>query len=62
VIFAEGTYVPVPEDLHQPIDQTLAVLASSAHQNEALEFVDYLTGGTGGDILKKYGFLLPGGE
>lgn len=62
VIFAEGTYVPVPEDLHQPIDQTLAILASSAHQNEAQEFVDYLTGGEGWEILKKYGFLLPDGE
>lgn len=61
-ISAEGTYELVPEELHQPIAQTLGILASSAHQGEAQEFVDYLTGGAGGEILKKYGFLLPDGE
>ncbi len=57
----KGTYTLVPEELHQPINQTLAIPASSTHQEQAKEFVAFLTGGGGRDILKKYGFTLPDG-
>lgn len=59
VIGAGGSYTLIPEQLHQPIDQTLAIIAGSAHQAEARAFTDFLTGPKGREILLKYGFVLP---
>lgn len=58
---AGGTYALVPEDLHQPINQALAIVASSTHRSEAEQFVAFLTGPVGREILLKYGFVLPEG-
>lgn len=57
-----GTYALVPENLHEPISQTLAIVASSTRQTEARKFVEFLTGGQGREIMKKYGFIIPGEE
>jgi molybdate transport system substrate-binding protein len=59
VVFAGGTYEVVPEELHEPIDQALAIVASSTHQSEARQFVAFLHGPKGREILLKYGFVLP---
>ena len=61
VVFAGGSYALVPEQLHEPINQALAVVASSTHQSEAKQFVAFLTGSKGREILQKYGFVLPDG-
>ena len=44
VATAAGTYEVVPETLHQPINQELAILASSTHQDEAKRFIAFSTG------------------
>lgn len=59
VIRVDGTYRLVPEDLYEPINQTLAIIAGSTHQEEAARFVSFLTGEKGRETLKKYGFVLP---
>ena len=59
VAFAGGTYELVPEELHEPINQTLAIVASSTHQSEARQFIAFLTGEKGREILQKFGFILP---
>jgi len=61
VVFAGGTCVPVPEELYEPLDQALAIVAGSTHQSEAEQFVAFLTGETGREILQRYGFTLPNG-
>lgn len=60
VATAQGTYELVPETLHKPISQEMAIIASSSHQPEARQFLAFLTGEKGHEILKKYGFILPG--
>jgi len=57
---AEGTYELVPETLHKPISQEMAIIASSTRQLESKQFIAFLTGDVGREILKKYGFILPG--
>ena len=57
----KGTYTLVPEASYQPINQTLAIPASSTHQEQAKEFIAFLRGPQGRDILTKYGFVLPDG-
>jgi molybdate transport system substrate-binding protein len=59
VVFAGGRYALVPEELHEPIDQALAIIAGSTHQSEAKQFIAYLTGEKGREILLRYGFVLP---
>lgn len=60
VILAGGSYALVPERLHEPIDQALAIVAASSHQSEAQRFIAFLTGEKGREILSKYGFAFPG--
>jgi len=62
VAFAGGSYAPVPEELYEPINQVLAIVAGSSHQSEAKQFVAFLTGSKGREILQKYGFVLPDGD
>lgn len=49
----------VPPSLHEPIVQGVAMLASSSHQAEAMQFIDFVTGPTGREILLRYGFVVP---
>jgi molybdate transport system substrate-binding protein len=62
VILADGNYELVPEELHEPLLQTLAIVATSPRRSEAEQFVAYLTGDQGRAILQKYGFMLPDKE
>lgn len=54
-----GKWELIPDSLHQPIDQMLAVIKSSKHQEEARHFADYINGLQGRELMKKYGFVLP---
>jgi molybdate transport system substrate-binding protein len=58
-ITSEGKYELIPQDLHQPLDQALGIVAGSKHQTAARHFVRLLTGEEGGRILEKYGFYVP---
>jgi molybdate transport system substrate-binding protein len=56
----EITWTLIDDDLHEPLDQALAVLASSKEPDLARQFADYINGQTGRPVMRKYGFLLPG--
>jgi molybdate transport system substrate-binding protein len=56
----EITWTLVDESLHTPLDQALAVVASSQHAAAAGEFAAFINSQTGRPLMKKYGFLLPG--
>ena len=60
VVKGGDTWVFVPESLHQPINQTCAVIAGSAHVAEATRFVQFVNGTEGRTIMRSYGFVLPG--
>lgn len=56
---SDGRWQLIPEDLHQPIDQALAIVAGSPRQAQARQFADLLNSAQGQEIMHKYGFLLP---
>jgi molybdate transport system substrate-binding protein len=56
----EGRWVLVPQHLHRPIDQALAVVKGTAYERQARAFADYVAGLTGQTILREYGFETPG--
>jgi molybdate transport system substrate-binding protein len=55
-----GQWTIVPAHLHNPLDQTMAVVSSSKRQADARRFIDLVSGPQGRNIMRKYGFIIPG--
>lgn len=55
-----GRWVLVPDTLHNPLNQSLAVVTSTAHEAEARQFAAFVNSDAGREIMRRYGFLLPG--
>ena len=47
-----------PSDTHKPIIYPVAMLKSSSHQEEAKDFINYLTNNESKTVLEKYGFTV----
>lgn len=58
----EGRWVLIPQELHQPLDQALAVIKGTRYEREARRFAAFINGPEGRPIMRKYGFTLPGEE
>jgi molybdate transport system substrate-binding protein len=56
---SKGRWTLIPEDLHKPIDQGLAVLKTTRNEAAARAFANFVTGARGREILTKYGFAFP---
>ncbi len=56
---SDGQYVMVPEELHRPIDQAMAVIKGTAHEGEARWFAAFIKGPKGRSILERYGYEAP---
>lgn len=56
----EVAYVLVPDSLHAPLNQAIAIVRTTRQESLARAFIEYLNGPQGRPIMKKYGFLLPG--
>lgn len=55
----EGYWTLVPADEHEPIVQTLGIVASTEHEEASREFVRFVTEERGREILAGYGFEFP---
>lgn len=53
---SHGRWQLIPEELHQPIDQGLAVMKSSKNEQAARAFAAFISSPQGRAIMKKYGF------
>jgi molybdate transport system substrate-binding protein len=51
-----GRRIDVPENLHQPINQAIAVVRDTKHADQARQFVAFVTSPAGREILKRYGY------
>lgn len=61
-VHGEGDWILVPEDLHEPLDQALAVIRGTAHEDEARDFVQFVTGPEGRAVLASFGYTFPESE
>lgn len=61
-IQSNGRWVLVPEVLHKPLKQTLAVIKDTRHERVARQFAIFINGPQGRPVMRKYGFVLPGEE
>ena len=56
VLNAGGRVIEVDNTKHDPLDQALAVVATSANQSLARQFAAFVTKGPGADVLLRYGY------
>ena len=55
----EGYWSLIPADMHEPINQTLGIVAATEHRDAAQTFVDYVMSDEGRAILEAHGFEIP---
>lgn len=56
----EISWTLIDDDLHTPLRQALAVVASSSQPDAARAFAAFINGPEGRPIMQRYGFVLPG--
>jgi molybdate transport system substrate-binding protein len=59
VLHDRGSVLKIDSQLHHPIEQALAIVASSPRIEQAKQFRSFLLGPDGRTILAKSGYLLP---
>jgi molybdate transport system substrate-binding protein len=56
----EIDWVPIDPTLHAPLNQVVAVVRRSGRPELGVAFVQFVNGGEGRQVMKRYGFALPG--
>lgn len=56
---SDGHWFLIPEELHNPLDQGLAVIKGTRNEKGAREFADFITGPRGREVLATFGFTFP---
>lgn len=57
---SQGRWVLLPQELHRPLDQALGVIKGTKQEQAARAFANFVNGTQGREIMRKYGFTLPG--
>ncbi len=55
-----GRYLLIPASLHRPIRQAAGVVAATRQPAQARAFLALLNGPAGREVMRRYGFALPG--
>ncbi|HEU4683490.1 MAG TPA: molybdate ABC transporter substrate-binding protein [Nitrospira sp.] len=55
----KGTYWEIPASAHPPLEQGAVVLKRSPNQELAKQFLEFMKGAQGQEIMARYGFTLP---
>jgi molybdate transport system substrate-binding protein len=58
-IQGHGRWSLIPEEMHKPLDQGLAIMKSTKKEQSARAFAAFLTGPQGRAVMQKYGFTFP---
>jgi molybdate transport system substrate-binding protein len=56
---SDGHWTLIPDTLHRPLDQALAVIKATQNEKQAREFASFVTSEKGRAVLAKYGFTFP---
>jgi molybdate transport system substrate-binding protein len=59
---SKGRWVLIPAEMHQPLNQALAIIRGTKHEQEARRFAAFVNSAEGRAVMRKYGFVLPGEE
>lgn len=56
----EVDFTLINDSYHNPLKQGIVVIKNTKNEKEARDFIKYVNGSKGRNIMKKYGFVLPG--
>jgi len=56
----KGKYWEIPAEAYPALAQGVVVLSRSQYKKEAAEFLEYVKTKETGELLRRYGFTLPG--
>ena len=56
---SHGRWSLIPEELHKPLDQALAIVKSTKKEQAARAFATFLNSPQGRAVMQKYGFTFP---
>ena len=56
---AAGQYWEIPATAHSPLEQGAVILKQSKHPEAARQFLEFMKGPQGQEIMRRYGFTLP---
>lgn len=56
----KGAYWEIPVESYPLLDQGVVILKQSKHQEAARRFLEFLKSSQGQEIMRRYGFILPG--
>ena len=59
---SKGRWVLIPDQLHKPLNQAMAVIRGTRHETEVRRFASFVNSTQGRPVMRKYGFILPGEE
>lgn len=59
---SRGRWTLIPAELHKPLNQALAVIRGTQHEQEARRFAAFVNSPKGREVMRRYGFVLPGEE
>jgi molybdate transport system substrate-binding protein len=59
-VVSEGHWTLVPEELHKPLDQAMAVIKATRMEEESRRFAQFINSPQGRSTMRKYGFMLSG--
>jgi molybdate transport system substrate-binding protein len=54
-----GQYWEIPANAHPPLEQGAVILKQSKNPEAARQFLEFIKGSQGQEIMKRYGFTLP---
>lgn len=61
-INSNGTWKLIPAELHNPLNQTLAVIKGAKNEAAARSFAAFINGPEGRSVMRRFGFVLPNEE
>ena len=56
---SDGRWTLIPEELHKPLNQALAIIKGTKNEVPARQFSEFVRGPEGRAVLSKYGFEFP---
>lgn len=59
---SKGRWTLIPEEMHKPLDQALAIVKSTKNESDARAFAAFVAGPQGRAIMQKYGFTFPAAD
>jgi molybdate transport system substrate-binding protein len=61
-IKSKGRWTLIPQEMHKPLDQALAVIKGAKNEEGARRFATFINSAEGRPVMRQYGFVLPGEE